>query len=219
MAHEFRSPLTIIKGALDNVVDGLHGPLTTDQSEPVVMCQKEANRLKRLVGDLLDLARIESGKVKLVQDRVVLQEVLSSVAQLFSAMLKKRELHLTMELPQEPIVLLGDSDRLKQVFVNLFGNATKFTGYGGIDVRLVREGEFARVEVADTGPGIAPGDLERIFDKFERVGETQETEGSGLGLPIARDIVTLHHGRLWAESIVGRGSRFIVQLPLKLETS
>ena len=212
VAHEFRSPLAVFKGALDNLADELHGPLTAEQLEPITMCQREAGRLKRLVGDLLDLTRIEAGKLLLQQEEVALQDLLKAVAQLFQGLIKERGLSLTMELPERSARVIGDPDRLQQVFVNLIANAVKFTKRGGIRVRLAREGAAFQVEVADTGEGIAPQDLERVFDKFERAG-AQTEEGSGLGLPIARDIVELHHGRLWAESELGRGSRFIVRLP------
>ena len=212
VAHEFRSPLAVFKGAMDNLADGLHGRLTGDQMEPVAMCRNEVARLARLVGDLLDLTRIEAGKLPMLTHDVVLQDVLRSVAQLFSGLLKERGLSLAMDLPDTPAKLVGDRDRLQQVFVNLFANACKFTEQGGIRVRLTRDAQGYQVDVVDTGPGIAREDLERIFDKFERVGAQRE-EGSGLGLPIARDIVELHHGRLWAESRPGEGSRFIVRLP------
>ena len=213
VAHEFRSPLAVFKGALDNLADGLHGPMTPDQAEPVAMCQKEVNRLKRLVGDLLDLTRIEAGKLPMLRQEVRLQETLRAVAAMFQGLLQERGLGLNVDLPQVPIVVMGDRDRLQQVFVNLLANAAKFTKAGEIKLRLRRDAAAAQIEVEDTGPGIPVDDLERIFDKFERVGKATE-EGSGLGLPIARDIVELHHGRLWAESDPGKGSRFIVRLPL-----
>ena len=213
VAHEFRSPLAVFKGAMDNLADGLHGSLTPDQAEPVAMCQKEVNRLKRLVGDLLDLTRIEAGKLPMLRQDVHLQETLRAVAAMFQGLLKERGLTLTMDLPEAPIIVVGDRDRLQQVFVNLVGNAAKFTKAGEIQVRLRKDTDAAQIEVEDTGPGIPEDDVERIFDKFERVGTPTE-EGSGLGLPIAKDIVELHHGRLWAESGLGKGSRFIITLPL-----
>lgn len=213
VAHEFRAPLAVFKGALDNLADGLHGPLSADQAEPVTMCQKEVNRLKRLVGDLLDLTRIEAGKLPLQREEVDLSELLSSVAQLVNGLIKERSLCLSVELPSSPIVVTGDPDRLKQVFVNLVTNAIKFTPAGTVAIRLLKDSDAAQVEIEDTGRGIAESDLERIFDKFERVGEPME-EGAGLGLPIARDIVELHQGRIWAESRIGQGSRFVIRLPL-----
>ncbi|MBI4342662.1 MAG: HAMP domain-containing histidine kinase [Candidatus Omnitrophica bacterium] len=212
VAHELRTPLTIFKGALDNLADGLHGPLAPEQQPQVSMCQKEVNRLARLVGDLLDVTRIEAGRLPLAREPVVLQEVLGAVGQLFSGLAKERGLQLSVQLPQQPVTLIGDRDRLQQVFVNLVANALKFTERGEIRLTLISDGDAVQVEVADTGPGIDPADRLRIFDKFERVGHTME-EGAGLGLPIARDLVDLHHGHIWVESQPGQGSRFVIRLP------
>ncbi len=212
VAHEFRSPLAIFKGVMDNLADGLYGPLTADQAEPVATCQKEINRLTRLVSDLLDVAQMEAGKLRMREEDVVLQEALQSVVKFFDPLIKERNLQLSLELPATPLHITGDRDRLKQVFINLVSNAVKYTERGRISVRMAHADGAVQVIVEDTGRGIPPGDLERIFDKFERVG-AQSEPGSGLGLPIARDIVTLHQGQLWAESQPGQGSRFIVQLP------
>ena len=213
VAHEFRAPLAVFKGAMDNLADELYGPLTVDQREPVLMCQREANRLKRLVGDLLDLTRIQAGRLEMRQEAVVIQELLKGVGEFFAVLLQQQRLRLALQLAPKPLTVTGDRDRLQQVFINLVGNAIKFTELGGIEIHCAPDGESCRVHVVDSGRGIADEDLERIFDKFERVG-TQSEEGSGLGLPIAREIVQLHGGRLWAESELGKGSRFIVQLPL-----
>jgi signal transduction histidine kinase len=218
VAHEFRSPLTAFKVALENLRDGLDGPVTRDQDETLAICQKETNRLIRLVGDLLDLTRIEAGRLPMARREMVLQDTLRAVERLFSGLLRDRGLTLTMELPAEPAALTGDPDRLQQVFVNLVGNAAKFTERGGVRVRLTRDRDDYQIEIVDTGSGIPAQDLERIFDKFERVSEGHG-EGSGLGLPIARDIVELHGGRVWAESTLGQGSRFLVRLPAAANTA
>lgn len=212
VAHEFRSPLAIVKGAMDNLSEGLHGRLTTDQTEPVAICQRQVNRLARLVGDLLDLAQIESGKIRLVEEEFVLQELIRPVVESFGVLAKSRGLALTMELPASPVRMRGDCDRLSQVLTNLISNSLKFTQHGSVRVELVEDASGALITVSDTGRGIAPEDLERIFEKFERAGSADQ-EGSGLGLPIARNIVELHRGRLWAESALGRGSRFLLRLP------
>jgi len=219
VAHEFRAPLTVIKGSLDNLADGLHGPISPDQQEPVVMCRRETGRLSRLVGDLLDIARMEAGKLRLTTKEVSLADLLKETAKLFEREIAKRGLSLAVDSPDEPAIIIGDRDRLEQVFVNLLGNAVKFTRQGGIRIRLRRDQDEYQIDVEDTGPGIAPEDLERIFDKFERVENQQSEEGSGLGLPIARDLVQLHKGRLWAKSQLGQGSRFIVRLPVAQRAS
>jgi signal transduction histidine kinase len=212
VAHEFRSPLAVFKGALDNLADGLYGPLPPALAEPVEMCKQEVDRLTRLVSDLLDLARLEAGKLTLRREPVDMREVLRAVTHFLESLARRRGVGLRLQEPDEAITLTGDRDRLEQVFINLVVNALKFTPSGSVTILLRRDGEAAEVEVADTGPGIAPEDLERIFDKFERVGSGSE-EGSGLGLPIARDIVQLHDGRIRVVSRPGEGSRFIVRLP------
>lgn len=217
VAHELRSPLAIFKGTMDNLADGLHGPLGPGQQEPLAVCQQEVHRLTRLVSDLLDLTRIEAGKMPLAQRPVVLQDILGTVVHAFSALAKERGLTLTVDLPEAPAIIQGDPDRLHQVFANLLGNAVKFTKVGGVHVQLTTVPDAVQVEVADTGPGIPQEDLGRIFDKFERVGDPLE-EGAGLGLPIARDIVELHQGKVWVESALEHGSRFIVMLPVRRET-
>jgi signal transduction histidine kinase len=214
VAHEFRSPLTAVNGVLENLSDGVHGRLSAEQQDSILMCRRETERLARLVNDLLDIARIESGKLRLLQQEIVLQEMLRSVTQLFNDRLKERRLQLTMELPTRPITIIADPDRLRQVFINLVANAVKYTEAGGIYVRLTKDPQTVQVDVQDTGRGIAQTDLERIFDKFERV-DRRGDEGTGLGLPIARDLIELHQGRLWAESALGKGSRFIVRLPMR----
>lgn len=216
VAHEFRAPLAVIKGATDNLVDGLHGPLVGDQLEALMMCQRESGRLKRLVSDLLDLARMEVGKLPLARQEVVLQDLLRTTARMFEDQIRQRGLKLNVELPAERAGILCDQDRLQQVMINLLHNAIKFTQQGTITVRLTAEPQAYVIEVSDSGQGIAQGDLERVFDKFERVG-AQTEEGSGLGLPIAKEIVELHHGRIWVESRLGIGSRFVVQLPKRSE--
>ena len=212
VAHEFRSPLAVFKGAMDNLADGLHGTLTTDQMEPVGMCQREINRLTRLVRDLLDITRMEVGRLPLLKDDIDLSLLLTTVAETAGALAKERGLSLLLDLPPAALHVTGDRDRLHQVFFNLLTNAIKYTDAGRITVGLRRADDAVQVEVTDTGRGISPEDLPRIFDKFERVG-VQSEEGSGLGLPIAKDIVELHQGRMWAESEPGKGSRFIVRLP------
>jgi signal transduction histidine kinase len=125
---------------------------------------------------------------------------------------RERGLSVSTDLPPSPVTIVGDRDRLHQVFMNLLVNAIKFTEQGGIRISLTDHADAAQIDIADTGRGIPPEDLERIFDKFERVGPAHQ-DGSGLGLPIARGIVELHHGRIWVESTIGQGSRFIVRLP------
>ena len=142
----------------------------------------------------------------------MLQDLLRDVTQSCRELSKVRGLRIDLDVPEAPVRICGDRDRLSQVFLNLISNAIKFTQQGGVSVHLTQDNGASQVAVADTGRGISAEDLERIFHKFERVGDTKP-EGSGLGLPIAKAIIELHHGRIWVESQVGRGSRFMVRLP------
>jgi len=215
VAHEFRAPLAIIKGALENLRDGLHGGLSEEQAEPVAMSFRETVRLRRIVGDLLDMAQLESGKLRLEYAECSLREIVSGVAQACQGLAAERGLRWTVELPQQPALVRGDRDRLSQVVMNLVTNAIKFTDTGEVRIRLMQARDAFDIEVVDTGPGIGADDLERIFQKFERAGDGAK-EGSGLGLSIAKTIVELHQGRMWAESRPGQGSRFVVRLPALL---
>ena len=213
VAHEFRTPLGIMKGAVDNLMDGLYGDLSPEQKGAVAIIDRDTARLNRIVRDLLDMGQIEVGRLRLVEGELVLQEVLREVTQSCRELSKGRSLDLKLDVPETPIRVRGDRDRVTQAFLNLITNAIKFTEQGRVHVRLTHNGDASQVEVADTGQGIAAEDLDRIFNKFERAGDGKQ-EGSGLGLPIAKAIVELHRGRIWVESEVGQGTRFFVRLPV-----
>jgi signal transduction histidine kinase len=214
VSHELKSPLTIIKGHLDNLMNGVHGELAEPQRPPIRMAMQAINRLTRLISDLLDLAKIEAGVIAMKKEALSLAEVVRAVLDEYRVSLDAKRVALREELPAEALTVLADRDRLTQVVINLLSNAIKFTPEGGaIAVRLAPSGSSARVEIEDSGAGIPREDLERIFDKFERI-HAEKVEGTGLGLPIARDIILLHGGEVWAESEVGKGSRFIFTLPL-----
>ena len=186
--------------------------LSAEQKEPIGMCVRELERLKRLISDLLDVSQIEAGKLRLEKKELVLQEVLKPVAQSVSALIHQKDQELVVKLSEAPAVCYGDKDRLSQVFLNLVSNAIKFTDKGAISIVLIQEAETYLVRIADTGRGIGGEDLQRIFEKFERVG-AHNAEGSGLGLSIAKAIIELHKGTIWVESEPGKGSSFFVRLP------
>lgn len=214
VSHEFKSPLAIIQGFLENLNDGFYGPVSDPQKEVIQIGLKTAKRLNRLVHDMLDLSQIEAGKMKMANEKVDLADVVKSVAESFSVETGRKKMAVHLEIEPGELALWGDKDRLTQVVINLFSNAVKYTPEEkSITVRISREADRIRMEIEDTGPGIPPENLEKIFDKFERL-EAERQEGTGLGLPIARDIVKLHGGRMRVESEVGKGSKFIVLLPV-----
>lgn len=212
VGHELRTPLTVIRGNVD-----LMRRLKRADDESMDSIQSEVDRLTRLVGDLLLLAQAESGKLTLAKTMVELDSlVLEALSQM--SVLSKDRLRLTLgEIDQ--VLVCGDEDRLKQVLVNLIGNAIQYTPVGGeVIVGLGKEGNRARITVSDNGPGIPKEDLPHIFERFYR-GEKSRTrsrdgKGFGLGLSIAYWIVRNHEGQIEVSSSPGGGTTFCVWLPL-----
>jgi two-component system OmpR family sensor kinase len=212
VSHELRTPLTVIKG---NV--GLMRHMSVVDNESLSSIEAEVDRLTRMVGDLLLLAQAESGKIPLDLQPVEVDTILLEVFQQMRVLAGDRQQVKLVDIDQ--LTVNGDRDRLKQVFLNLGGNAIKYTQPGGqIQLGLYRDGGQARVVVSDNGPGIPPGDLPHIFERFYR-GEksrTRRPDGSsfGLGLSIAYWIIKNHGGRIEVDSKIGKGTTFCVWLPL-----
>jgi signal transduction histidine kinase len=180
---------------------------------------KGGRHLLGLINDVLDLSKIEAGQLTLTLEDYALSDVVLSVVGAVESLAADKGLTLTAETPPDLPIGRADQRRLTQVVMNLVGNAIKFTDRGRVAVRAVTEGDAFHVAVADTGPGIAPEDQERIFHEFEQA-ETTVTRakgGTGLGLAIARRIVELHGGRLWVESVFGEGSTFHFTVPVRVE--
>jgi signal transduction histidine kinase len=217
VSHELRTPLTAIKGSVDNMLDGITGQLSELQQRYLMRVQANADRLVRLIDDLLDLARIEEGRVRLTPTLFSLAGLASEVLDSLRPVAAEKGLELGVIGPEEQLLVHADRDKIGQVLLNLIGNAIKFTASGGrIDVELAGEDDgHASVRITDTGEGIPPEELPRIFDKFYQVqlGIQAKAKGTGLGLSIAKGLVELHGGRIWAESQVGRGSTFVFTLP------
>jgi signal transduction histidine kinase len=213
VSHEFRTPLTGIQGFSEMMRDEELTPAETREYAGDI--NKDARRLARLITDMLDLDRMESGRMTLNSEPVDLNRIVTDTAAQFrlSAANHPIELDLDRELP----LLMGDADRLTQVVSNLLSNAIKYSPSGGsVELTTERANKTVTFTVRDHGIGIPAGQLERIFDRYSRI-ETTETraiQGTGLGLPIVRQIVQLSEGKVWATSEVGQGSVLHVQLPL-----
>ena len=213
VAHEFRTPLTIIKGNVDLVVKGGLGDVTSEQKEMLDGAKNVANRLARLVNDLLDISKIESGKMNLSADSININRIIEENLPGFTKMIKDRKQTLKKELARDMPDIKADMDKITQVFINLVSNAIKYSPEGGsIAVKSLNLENEIMVEVSDTGEGVSSENLDKIFDKFTRV-TAEKKEGTGLGLPIAKDIVVLHKGRMWVKSEIGKGSQFYFTLP------
>ena len=212
VAHELRTPLTIIKGNLDNIDKGFAGDVQPKQKEILGDVFKVINRLSRLVSDLLDLSKIESGKMELNKENMDITALACEIVKTFEALAGSKNIGLVKKFPDKAVTVNADKDKLTQVFINLIGNAVKFTDKGKVTVRIIDMQGEVEVEIQDTGPGIPRDQADKVFDKFVRV-IAEKKEGTGLGLPIAKDIVVLHKGRIRVESESGKGSRFIFIIP------
>ena len=211
VSHELRTPLTVIKG---NV--GLMRRMNTVDEETLVSIDQEANRLTRLVGDLLLLAQAETGKLPMQKEALELDSLLFEVIQEMHILAGDKLMLKLSEIDQ--IQIQGDRDRLKQVLLNLVSNAIQYTPEGGeINLSLSKVGKEVHLVIRDTGPGIPAEDLPHIFDRFYRTEKSRtrsKTSGFGLGLSIAYWIITNHDGNIDVKSIEGNGTTFTISLPL-----
>ncbi len=228
MSHELRTPMNSIIGYTDLLLDGVDGPINEEQEKSLRKIAANARHLLQLINDVLDISKIESGKMKLSPKEVDIKWLIDSVIPTFEPMIKQKNLSLNIDIAENIPFLYGDEDKLKQILINLLSNAVKFTYQGGITIsvrlsdRGIKPGEepiFAEICVKDTGIGIKEEDIGKIFDKFVQADLTtvRQYEGTGLGLSIARGLVALHKGVIWVESKVGEGSKFCFTIPIKKE--
>ncbi len=218
VSHELRTPLTSIKGYGDLLLSGAAGPTTELQSEFLGIIQDGTTRLTNLINDILDISRIESGRIELRHDPIDYQQIVRDTLRMMKAAADEKQIRLEEVLPDALPLVCGDADKVTQVLTNLVGNAIKYTPREGwVRVSLeVAGGDGVTTCVADSGIGIGPEDQKRLFQKFFRAdnSSTREAGGTGLGLVIAKTIVELLGGAIWLESEVGRGSRFFFTLPV-----
>ncbi len=220
MSHELRTPLNSILGFADVMLEGLDGPLTDNMNSDLGLIQKNGQHLLHLINDVLDMAKIESGKMNLNIEKFNLQEIIEEVTSITSPLASEKNLALFIEPDSDhEVEINADKIRLRQVMINLINNSIKFTEKGKISIHVTREENNVLISVKDTGIGIPIELLESVFQEFTQVDTTttRKTGGTGLGLPISRKLIQMHSGRLWAESsgINGEGSTFYVHLPIE----
>jgi signal transduction histidine kinase len=203
------------------MLDRIYGDVTDKQEEGLVRIQAAAHHLLALINDILDLAKIEAGRMPLHLDSVPLQDIVREINVQIEPLVKKKGLTYRWEVPSVPLVLYTDRTKIKQILLNLLSNAVKFTHTGGITLSAGAEGEIVRIDVADTGIGIRQEDLESIWEDFRQVDQsrTREFGGTGLGLSITRKLVSALGGRVSLRSEYGVGSTFTVFLQLRSEAS
>jgi two-component system sensor histidine kinase KdpD len=211
VSHDLRTPLAVITGATGTVLQG--GRTLTDSTRQDLLktVLEEAERLNRLIRNLLDMTRLESGSVKVRKEWVPLEEVIGGALTHLESRLGSREVKI--DLPPEPLLVPCDPVLLEQLFINLVENAVKYSS-GEIAIQAVPGASEVVIDVSDRGPGIAAGEEERIFDKFHRTGHEGSREGVGLGLTICRAIVSTHGGKIWAFNRDGGGATFRFTIPL-----
>jgi signal transduction histidine kinase len=217
VSHELRTPLAAVKGYVDNLLDGVAGPLSDKPRHYLGRVRDNADRLGRMVSDLLDLTRIEAGKIELLPQALPLADVVIDAVDDLRPVAAARRVRVNVDLPPCPAVW-ADPDKMHQVIANLLANAIKFSPPGG-EVVVTAHADVedrVRLVVEDAGPGIPIDERERVFDKFYQVGrvEGERLPGTGLGLTIARHLIELHGGRIWVEEAPGGGAAFVVQLPV-----
>jgi len=215
MSHELRTPLNAIIGFSQVLRQRLFGEINPKQEEYLDDVISSGNYLLSLINDVLDLSKVESGRVELELTTFSLREALERAVVMLRERAAEAGIRLSLDLAPDVGLVRGDERRLRQIVFNLLSNAVKFTpAGGGIAVAAERAGGDARVSVTDTGPGVPTADRERIFEEFQQteVGARQH-EGTGLGLALSRRLVELHGGRIWVESGPGGGSRFVFTLP------
>jgi protein-histidine pros-kinase len=217
MSHELRTPLNAIIGFTGTLLMKLPGPLTTDQEKQLRTIQSSGRHLLSLINDLLDVAKIDAGKLELTIESVTCQEVVEEVASTLKSLALEKHLAFEIDVPREPLSIRSDRRAVRQVLLNLLGNAIKFTEKGSVRLTLrhVVDRGIVRFSVEDSGRGIPEADRSRIFQAFSQINDksTRPREGTGLGLHLSQSLAALLGGRVLFESEIGKGSSFTLELP------
>jgi signal transduction histidine kinase len=219
VSHELRTPLTSIKGYASILIDGKAGNIPDFVKERLEKINKHSDNLVKLINDLLDISRIESGKIELKFEAENIKDIVENVFELLSLQIKEKQIQLTLDIPATLSKVYIDHSQIERVFINLIGNALKFTPEKGkIAVRAKDANEKIQIDIQDTGIGIPADAKEKIFAEFYRVDNliNQSVKGSGLGLTLVKYIIEAHKGKIWVESQLNKGSCFSFTLPKAL---
>ena len=216
LAHDLKSPLVTIKANISNLKAGFLGKLTPEQDEAIDVCRETSNRMNTMIMELIDTYMIEARMAQLKKVSFDLRELFEEQERELASVALARNITIRMELPSGPLLIHADREKILRVVNNLFNNSVKHTVDGGkVQVRAFATDGFIRIEFLNDGALIPEDRLEKIFDKFERIDKS--VEGHGLGLSIAKDIVELHHGKIWAESKPGTPNSFTILLTSRKE--
>jgi len=218
MSHELRTPLNAILGFNEMIIDQVYGEVPADVMAPLENIQTSGKHLLRLINNVLDLAKIEAGRMELALADYAVNDVVESVRATLQPLAAEKGLELAAMLPDDLPLAYGDFGRITQCLMNLAGNSLKFTKSGSVTVAVEQNGEILTYRVADTGIGIPPDKIDTLFTEFKQTDATIASEygGTGLGLSITKQFIEMHGGRIWVESVLGQGSTFIFEIPLRV---
>lgn len=217
ISHEFRTPLTLTIGPLENALSGAYGPMNDELRKQQEMMLRNSRRLLRLINQLLDISKLEAGKMELQARAGNIAKFVREITSLFSSLAETKRISLQTICEPEEIELYFDRDKMEKILYNLLSNAIKFTPEGGkilVKVAAESDGDFIRITVKDSGVGIPKDQVDLVFDRFRQVGRaTTGQEGTGIGLSLVKDLVQLHQGNVSVQSEPGFGSEFILRFP------
>jgi nitrogen-specific signal transduction histidine kinase len=215
VSHELRTPLSITKEAISLVLEQVPGQINDQQAEILGIAKNNVERLARIINSLLDVSKIESGKVKIRREDFDLGGLVRLTAAAFEAKARDKRIRLNVRLPGDTVTAYADEDKVSQILMNLVDNAVKFTAHGSVEISVEDLGAAVECRVRDTGVGIAPHELTKVFDKFTQFGRKDGPgeKGTGLGLSIVKGLVELHQGDIHIESELGRGTTATFSLP------
>jgi signal transduction histidine kinase len=219
MSHELRTPMNAILGFVEMLLDDLYGEIPPHLREPLVDIQVNGKHLLNLINDVLDLSKIEAGRMEIALEDYSVEDLVESVATSLHSLAVEKGVALVTRVQPGIELACGDAKRIMQCLMNLAGNALKFTKQGQVEVGVEQAQDLLRYHVADTGIGIPKEQIEEVFGEFRQAGAaiTREFGGTGLGLSITKKFVEMHDGRIWVESELGKGSTFFFEVPLRLE--
>ena len=218
MSHELRTPLNAILGFNEMILGQTYGDVPPDMHAPLVQIQTSGKHLLRLINNVLDLAKIEAGRMELSLSDYSVYEVVENVRSTLQSLAAEKGLEFLVTLPAEIPLAYGDAGRITQCLMNLAGNSLKFTKTGKVEIAVECQGEHLIYRVADTGIGIPPDKIGSLFTEFKQTDASIASEfgGTGLGLSICKKFIEMHGGRIWVESELGKGSAFIFEIPLRV---
>ncbi|RPH80527.1 MAG: HAMP domain-containing protein [Candidatus Rokuibacteriota bacterium] len=221
MSHELRTPMNAILGFTEMLRDGLYGEVPDELKEPLADIHTNGRHLLGLINDVLDLSKIEAGRMDLTLQEYAVQDVVDSVRVSLRSLALERGLEFATKVPPDLPIAYGDAKRITQCLMNLAGNALKFTRQGRVEVAVELQGGELIYRVTDTGIGISRDELGKVFDEFRQADAavTREFGGTGLGLSITKRFIEMHGGRIWVESEPGEGSTFWFAVPLRVEVA